>query len=466
MQVLNSIIAYGKPLSTLNSSTLLPGEQHWLGFHFMPFFYPLALLYALFPSPILLEAVHSIAIALATIPVYLAARALKLECRHACIAGLAYLFNPFTINAGVFGFMDYSLEALWMAIALWGLAARRFGLVVLGALLLLLTKEHYGVSVMMIGLLWWKLYGDKRRGLMLAAAGLATMLLVMLVIMPYFRGSFIHPMLAANASSRYGWLLSPGSWGTVLPQLIKNDLMYLTVLLGMLCFLPIAGAWWLMLGAADFAVILLVVHYGLLYDPHSLPLIPVLTVAACAGYMRLSPRLPSRVLVPGMAACGLAYVYLANLPFPLSINQAELPVVPQFSLSPPDAEAVRTINALVPPEAPLSVQINIGMFFNRRYLYIFPRGDVPQVVYAVLYLDSPWMGSPAMAPKNLVTYRRTVTALLDDPDLKIIYWKKPWLVLSRSLLSEDIKSAHAEVKEVFARFMNRQYQIYNLLYGR
>ena len=181
LQALQAILAYGKPLSTLQP---MSSEQHWFGFHFTPLLYALAPFYALWPAPEMLETVHAAALSLAAIPVYLSARSLVLSRRVACVGAYAYLFNPITLIGSFWGFHESSLAVLWVSIALWSLVTRRFKWLVASSVLLVLTKEHYGLSVFIFGLMWWRLHNDKRKGLTLAIAGLVSLATVMLVLMP------------------------------------------------------------------------------------------------------------------------------------------------------------------------------------------------------------------------------------------------------------------------------------------
>src|SRR4051812_30178217 len=168
--------------------TDLQGEQiSRLGAHFDPIVAVLAPLWWLWPSPELLLVVQAAAIALGALPVHrLALRRLGSE-RAALGFALAYLLYPpgqwLTID-------EFPPVALAAPLLLWGILfldeERPLAFAIVG-LLAAATKEEVGLVVALLGGWYWLRRRD-RRGLALAAAGIAVSALAIAVVIPHFRG--------------------------------------------------------------------------------------------------------------------------------------------------------------------------------------------------------------------------------------------------------------------------------------
>lgn len=432
LQVLNAIVTRGETLATLAPPY---AEQHWLGFHFSPILYALAPLFALFPHPETLVAVQSLALAGAAIPVYAAARALHIGERGALLVGAAYLLHPYLTNAMVWDFHEASLGVLWMSCGLWAVAARRWRMLVVFCILLLLTKEHYGLSVAGFGMLW-AMKHNRREGVFLALFGLAAMVLVMGVVMPHFRGGAANVMLASGSDSdRYSWLFTPARWPEVLPGLQLEVAVLALSLLAFFLFIPLFALAWCLPGVADAMIVALSEpgFFRSLYSYHCAALIPVLAVASAAGFPAFAARCKLRIggLIVGVMLLG-AYV-LSPLPLPFARNIWELST-PRWALKEEDRKAIAEIAARVPEEAAFAAQSNIGTFFYpRRQLYVFPM--TAEADYVALRLDFPFwkspvvMGAPYSVPARV--YREYAVQLLANKQRGIVYWQYPWLLLQR-----------------------------------
>lgn len=464
MQVLHNIETRGQMLSTL---TLLQSEQPWLGFHFTPLLYALAPFTKWIPAHWLLNALGAAAISLAAIPIYLSACALGVASSAACLIALAYLFNPFTLNAAIWGFQETHLATLWMAITLWAVITHRFRWLLAGACLLLLTKEHYGASVAALGICWWQRHKD-RRGLLLAGAGGTALTFIVGIAMPYLRHDSAHPLMDPLSDfDRFGWIFAPSQWAEIVPVILKQDLKYVTLLFASLGFLPVGGICWLLAGISDLGVNMLSLADNMARTPlsyYSVALMPVLAVAASDGYLRMQKITLSKApyAVP-VALAALLYLYYSILPLPLANDSLEMPGEPQMALTDDDAAAIAHIRALLPRDANIAASDPVGAFFTAHdKLYIFPNPATPpeKFDYVVLRLDIACVKHPCIiAPYGALPLLAETKKLLTNPSWKIVLWQKPWLVLSQT--GNEMNGARKEVIETYNRVFTSQLELHS-----
>src|SRR5690606_1032421 len=116
------------------------------------------------------------------------------------LAAIAYVANPFVINAAAWDFHEIVLVPMIMAGVCWAVATKQMIWVWVFSVLLIATKEHYGVAVAAIGLLWWREHGERKPAAALAAFGLLALVLVIFCIMPYFNPGKAPAMFSADSS--------------------------------------------------------------------------------------------------------------------------------------------------------------------------------------------------------------------------------------------------------------------------
>jgi uncharacterized membrane protein len=440
----------------LNTSSALGVPINWLGFHFNPILLAFVPLYLVWPAAEWLILIQAAAISVTAWPLYLLARqVLQSECA-AFLWAAVFLANPFVLSAAVWDFHPVSLAAPLMVLGVLAIEKRKPWLFGLTCLMLLLVQEHFGIAVAGFGVLWWL----RNRSLFPAVAalcvGVAHTVLVLGVIMPALSPTGAHVMLSGDLGqlSRYAWL------GESAGEIVRNALAhpfalvqeifldmgggkYLALLLLTLLFTPLAGIEFLLPGLADLAANLLSANTmpRSMYAYHSISLIPLLVAAGIYGAARIASRwrrLSSCELAGFVLWGAITLSYLAA-PLPLSYapnywQPIAWPLVPE--------QAVSEIRRLMPAEADVSVQGNIGAHFTqRRRIYLFPR-KVGEADFVVLWLESPTgrmagqepgrVGSLAhhlaMPPER---YLGTVERLLDDDAYGIVYWNLPWLVLAK-----------------------------------
>lgn len=460
-------LLHGKPF--LNTSSPFNVPMNWLGWHFNPVLALFAPLYAIAEAPEWLMIAQAAALAAAAWPLFLLARRISGSERTGFLWAVAYLFNPFLLNGVAWDFHPVTLAVPLVALALFAVETGNGRLLLGSCLPLLLVQEQMGLTVAGFGALWALKQPSRRLGAWLALLGLGQVILVLGVVMPAFSPSQSHPMLSSGLGqvSRYGWLTQalaqPATFaGTVLVDMGGG--LYLATLLMTFLFLPLGGLAYCLPGLGDLAANLLSANPmpRSAFAYHSVVLVPILTVAAIHGARKMASRqrrfdqgeFAGMALIPGLMAGYL----LAPLPLPGAADFWS-PASYRLAADP----NVGLIRAVLPENASLSVQANVGAHFSRRgAIHLFPHG-IGQVDAVVLHLDNPTRKLGEGSPDELATlahhlqmrpgaYLDGVEALLSDPGYGVSLWQDNWLVFARGAtagpppVQERIKARIADLR--------------------
>jgi uncharacterized membrane protein len=452
---------------------------NYFGIHFRPILAIFLPFYALLPRVEWMIAAQSFALAITAWPIYLLGlRVLKVEIAAFCIV-LAYLINPFILSVPPWVFRPESLVVPFIALAMLGVEKANFRLTLLSCLVAVLCKEHFGIMVVGVGILWWLRNHDLAMALILVGFGLLYSLIVLIVIMPALSPIDKHVMLGSDMGqlSRYNWL--GGGWGEIAQKIFRQPFavgktimemgggIYLLLLMILFLGMPLVGAEFLLPGLADFAANLLsanplprsVISY------HSVSLVPVITVAAIYGLNRISLRMGRfsvKELTIFTLVVGLSSGYLmARHSLPWSYW------APARLMNAPES-AVSLIKRLVGDEASVSAQANVGAHFSQRQQIFQYPNKVGEVDAIILRLASPTRkiapatnytielksitGSlDAHLQMNRHEYIESIEKLLEANEYGVLLWKAPWLVLSRTNRDNsnlgEIKKKLVELKE-------------------
>ncbi len=330
-----------------------------LGNHFQPILIALAPLYWVWEDVRMLLVAQAVLLAAASLPlVYWARR--ELGSPAALAFQSAYLVFWAVLAGALYDFHETAIAAPAIAVALLGLVTRRYGLVLTGSAVALLTKEDLALTVASIAIYAAVVGLRRRESLVLAAASVSWLVVAVKAVIPWFSGaSYVHwfyPALGSGPGSALvhvfahpidtvrlffsphakrialGNLLAP--W-LLLPLLSPLALIALPNLAAR--FLSDKPSYW----SQGF-------HYSLM-------IAPVLAFAAVDATRRLAPHVPWRLFPLGVGCAALvvgAYFNFGRLR-PL----AELDRLPSDAVAaqmqrcldtiPPDASVAAT-SALVP----------------------------------------------------------------------------------------------------------------------
>lgn len=169
-------------------STLLEGV-HLIGDHGAIIFYPLALLYIIYPSVYWLLAVQAIALSSAVVPLYVLSKDSGLSEGYARAVTLCYLLYPAVFNINFY--TEFRPETIAVPALLWAVwaAQKRFAIQLAIAIAIVLScKETMSLTVVGLGL--WLAILERRKfyGLSCIVAGGIWFAFSALYFIPTFRG--------------------------------------------------------------------------------------------------------------------------------------------------------------------------------------------------------------------------------------------------------------------------------------
>jgi len=448
--------------SLLNTS-LFNRQINWLSFHFHPVVFLFTPFYAIIPSATWLTIAQALALSLAAWPIFLLASRVCSSKKAGLLWAIAYLLNPFLLNAAAWDFHPMTLAVPFVAISMLAVETKKPYLLFASTFFILLCKEHFGVMAVGFGILWYIRNKSWKPALGLMLIGIMHSFIVLSIIMPALSPTGEHVMLSQclGQVSRYSWL--GGSMKEVCQALLFHPITvakvvllelggakYLLVLMIFFLGFPLAAPEFLLPGLADLAANMLSAN-PMPRSPfayHSVTLIPLLATAAIYGVKRLS-LWQSRYTITEMASLAVIVSFLGGyLLAPLPLPGARNFWAPAHFLSRPDPR-VQMIRSLVGENASVSAQANVGSYFSQRHkIYCYPN-MAGQVDAIILRLESPTtninnlpdqiknkrkylIGSlDSHLQMDRTEYIASIKSLLSDNKYGVLLWDDPWLVLAQ-----------------------------------
>jgi uncharacterized membrane protein len=449
VQSIWSFSEYGVPVTSINP----PYEVHnWLGFHFSPIVLIISVFDQFFPLDQMLIFLNSFFISIAVVPLFMACKRLGVKENIAYSFTLLYLINPFVIHAAVFDFHELSIAVPFFAVGLLAILEKRFKLLLFSMIVLVLCKEHFGLSVAGFGILWCLYHREWLKGIFLVCLGITAFISIPFYLMPYLNDFGSHPMFTAENDhlQRYSWIGLP--WPSMVESLFalivdKSTLAYVILLLGPFCLTPLLGVIFLIPGGADLAANLLSTNPmpKSVFAYHSGTLIPVFIIAACYA-VKNSPRVNSQQIKPTIIASICISVLICYYTFPFGLPKAaNIWQINALNLKRPPV--IQELKKRFSPGESLSVQANIGAYFaERKQIFPFPKG-LDKVDSIILLLEYPFdtiQHTPFEAPYAITEpaqFAGAVKKLLERKDFGIIYFNDGWLIAKRGASSSVSKDA-------------------------
>lgn len=427
------------------TGTIVPPyvEQHWLGFHFSPILYLVYPLFVLFPSIDTLLILQSILFALAAIPIYMIAQIQLKNGLYGVLFALLYLTNPFLFNAAVWDFHEIAFAPVLMALGCLAVVKRQFFSLCIICLLLVATKEHYGLCVSGFGVLWGCVWREWRKAATLIIAGILALVIVLAIVMPFFSPLDAPSMLHKGSDvDRFSWIFSAHHNLPFLLNHIYVGLFYGLMLLIFSAFQPLLAISWLFPGAADVAANILSNNQMMrsIYSYHSAPLVPLLVISMIMALQKklskLAPKKQKKypIYLLGMVSLTLPFLAFPGLAVSIIPNYWEINSL-RLHASPEDREALTAIHDIVGNHSAISVQNNIVPHMSpRQHIYHFP--DRTQGAdYIIINLDYRYkktygaMGTPLSV--SIQQYIDSLSAVAGDNRWGIIYDNNRWFVFKR-----------------------------------
>lgn len=395
------------------------GNEDRMTSHFEPILYPLALLYTVAPSPVVLLLVQVLFLAATSLVLFRILSRL-LPPPAAALLGLAFLLHPSLQFSAVADFHTDSPAMFFLSLAFMAMLEERWRLYAFALLGALLCKEYAALVAACLGA--YVLVVRKRAvagALTLAVAG-AWFYVAMEVVMPHFNHGNPSATLVLNyrelgaeegllGMAGHMWTQPAGVFGRVFSPVNLENLVYL---FAPLLFLPWLGLPELAIASPIFAKDLLA---GFDIGNHHLAMaLPFLFIAvAKALSTRRGPF--GRRLLPALLG-SLAFGSFLLAPGPS--GQVFWRSLTNYVPSPYDSQA-KALLARIPEGVPVSASPHLTpRLTHRRFCFLFPRPmDRSLVDYVVVDFspelpDANWCGIPEA--------RDSLEALKRDPRFELV----------------------------------------------
>ncbi|MGJ0484891.1 MAG: DUF2079 domain-containing protein [Methylomicrobium sp.] len=454
-QVIWNYIHESIPASSIGKIAM---PYNWLGIHFNPILLFLFVpLYKLYPSPEWLILAQSFAIVSTTLPLYKTALRLNYSDWQAFLGSLAFLLNPFVISAIQWDFHPVAIATPVIAWSIYFLLIDDFKKLLLSIIILLLIQEQFGIVVICLGLTYYITYRRPKKSLFIVGIGVIYTFVLFQYVFPALSPTGSHVMLSSEFKtiSRYNWLGGSiievfihcfSSPLTIFKKMLIEMEGYRYIILLLLPYgmiFPCLGIEILLIGLADFAInaLSLLEMQRSILSYHSVTLIPIIIIAAMIGYKRFIKFSPTMLCRMAIVATASAFFILFMISFPVLLGKNSVWILSPFPVKNPELSKIKK---LIPENAALSVQVNIGPHFSqRKFLYSYPY-NINTVDYILLRIEDPngllkdnsfrFIKHNGMDQKNYLT---SIKCLLGSGKFRIEYFNPPWLILNKSSAPSD-----------------------------
>lgn len=383
--------------------------HHILGDHAALIWYPIALLYKIYPSLYWLFAIQALALSLGAIPTWCLARQVGLNKRKANAIFCAYLLHPLIFNVNLFDFHPEAIALPALLTAIWCAREKLFWWFCLNIIIVLACKAVLSLTIAAMGV--WLLGFEKRRlyGALAIVLGTAWFFIASGLIIPHFSGREV------TGVERYSYL------GNSVFEIIQNLILKPGLILGKIFNLANFG--YLLLLFVPFA-------WGLSRKS----LIPLFGAIPCIAINIIADYLPQKDLVNHYSLPALPFIFLAVIAslaagkgwiqnprgiviwslvgFLLLAKSTYFGGIYLKSLD--NWQATREAISLVQPQASVLTTASISAHLSHRQLIKFTKTDSPPTnlqdfEYILLNIRHPGWLSNAQFATNLVTVLKSLT---------------------------------------------------------
>lgn len=207
------------PISTIIGIHILGDHAAWI-------FYPLSLLYRLYPDVHWLFAVQAIALSIGALPIWHLARQAGLQERQATAIATAYLLYPLIFNLNLFDFHPEVIALPLFFTAVLAARADRVGWFTFCVVIILGCRDALSLTVAAMGI-WLGVFEKRKQcGAIAFCSGIFWFIVTTQVIIPYFQPLGV-----------WGATHFP-EFGKTLPEILLNIVLRPDILLRQLLTLP------------------------------------------------------------------------------------------------------------------------------------------------------------------------------------------------------------------------------------
>lgn len=170
--------------TTVERNTLL---SHF-GVHFSPIFYIGLPIYFIFPSPITVQMIQALMIALPVIPIVLLCRHYKMSNWMAVAMIILYALYPATASGAFYDIHENCFLTFFILFAIYALEKKKDLWAILCVLLVFFTKEDAAIYILVLGAFLILSRKDKKRGIILMIVSAAYFVIAVSIVKSYGLG--------------------------------------------------------------------------------------------------------------------------------------------------------------------------------------------------------------------------------------------------------------------------------------
>lgn len=446
----------------------LGGHTNYIFLLFVP-------LIALFPFPSLLQITQVLLIASGAIPLYLIGKKVFDRSLWLPLIGpVLYLLNPQVQDITLFDFHALSLAMPLVIWAFYFLISNRLKWYWVLCVLIILCKEDLALVTIMLGLYQAIFLKQQRQGLLLSVVSGLFFVVNVFMLMPLFRGGSEWTLIADRYGELGGSVESVATSPLTRPQLLLSKLLeteklsYLFTLLLSVGLLPLFSLPLLLPTLPHLGINLLssnqIMHQPFQYY-HFAIIMAFMIIASVYGLARLLKNNPekTRRIAAGVISWAVLYSW-AYSPAPYS----RVSSLTDFEVTPHHRQ-IQEIQSLIPREASISVQNNLGPHFaTRKNIYTFPE-FADQTDFIVLDINDPYSVIRTfprqrnfiyITSMSLESYTQAVTAVVTNDNYGVVFYTADgWLVLKKGTGKTENHKASEMVQTQLQRLETR-YQDY------
>ncbi len=160
-----------------------------LAIHFDPILAIFAPLYKIYEKPEVLLVAQAIILGLGALAVFLISQKILKKNLISLVFALSYLFYFAIQRAVLFDFHPVTLATTFFLLALYFNLVKKNGLYFIFIFLCLMTKEHVGLVVLLLGIYLFFVKKERKTGAITAILGSIFFIATVYFVIPYFRGS-------------------------------------------------------------------------------------------------------------------------------------------------------------------------------------------------------------------------------------------------------------------------------------
>lgn len=447
-----------------NGYNRLAGHANFILLAYVPIYYVLA-------DPKVLLFTQTLLIALGALPLYLLGKRLLNKSGWLTLAApFAYLISPMVHVVNLYDFHTIAVAMPLLMFAFYFMYIKRYGLFAVFAVLISLCNEDMSLIIFMMGVYMIFIQRERKKGFFVTVFSFIYFVGLIQFVMPWLgNGISMNPV-----TQRYSYL-GDGVWNIAKniltrPWIIGQSLLtfrkffYVFIMLAPVLFLPVLAPIVILISLPSLLINLLS-EYTSMQSPYlfyySAPILPFIFLALVFSIKKLEKRVPKFVV--HLLAVG---VVVQSLLF--SIGYGVLPVsrgigLDDYVLS-NHARRIDELKLLVPQDASLSVQNNLGAHFSQREkVFTFPL-RAGESDYVLVDVNDPCIRLTSVCPNfiflsqnKLDKYNQNVIGLLHSPNYGVNYYSKDGYILFKRRYPQD-KNSEAE------QMFNSNFEVINEKY--